>query len=121
SIESGEGAVARAQEPVNCGVALIRSCNLPPIVNGGNPGARPERVGVRARRIEGGDGTVRRAQEAVQHKVRVIVAPRDRANPVNALRESVGGARSIEGGETAVRSTQEAVEHKVRVIVAPRD
>src|SRR5207302_8052436 len=80
-----------------------------------------ERVGVRARRIEGGDGTVRRSQEAVQHKVRVIVAPRDRANPANTLRESVGGARSIEGDEAAVRSTQQAVEHKVRVIVAPRD
>ena len=121
SIENGEGTVAGAQELVNCGAALIRSRNLPRPVNGCDPGARPERVALRARRIEGGDGTVRRAQEAVQHKVRVIVAPRDRANPVNALRESVGGARSIEGDEAAVRSTQEAVEHKVRVIVAPRD
>src|ERR1700675_4362989 len=90
-IERDEGAVGRAQEAVRCSTVRVTivSRDVPCLI---------DVCGVRVRctgRIERGEGAVGSAQEAMIHVLRVSVVSRDRANPVNALREGPGGARRI--------------------------
>jgi len=76
---------------------------------------RPRRVdagracGGRARRIEGGEGAVGSAQEAVLPKAGGNVVSRDRSLGIDALGKGKGRLRSIEDCESAFARTHKAV------------
>src|SRR4030095_15945926 len=81
------------------------------------------------RNIEGGHSSVRSAQDAVKHIVRVNGSCSDRPCGVEAIDGKNNGAlagacprvRSIKRSDGAVRSAQEAVTYIASVNVASRD
>ncbi len=72
------------------------------------------------RSIEGREGAIARAQEAMGGNP-VLIVSRNLSPRVNGCGQGVKRARRIEGGEAAVACAKEAVSVALRVNIGPRD